>query len=52
MTRDSYKGAVMCEKSHLRAAAVKNYEYRLGAYPWRVTLLFPDGKERAYVIQD
>ena len=52
MTRDSYKGAVMCEKSHLRAAAVKNYEYRLGEYPWRVTLLFPDGKEREYVIQE
>jgi hypothetical protein len=51
MTRDSYKAALKCEKSHLRAA-VKNYEYRLGAYPWRVTLLFPDGKERTYVIED
>ena len=51
MTRGSYKDAEMCERSHLRAAAVKNYEYRLGTYPWRITLLFPNGKERAYVIE-
>ncbi|GHU61026.1 hypothetical protein FACS1894171_2960 [Clostridia bacterium] len=42
----------MCEKSHLRAAAVRNYEYRLGAYPWRVTLIFPDGEVRTYVIEE
>lgn len=51
-TRDSYEEAERCEKSHLSAVSIKESEYRLGPYPWRVVLVFPDGKERAYVIED
>ena len=52
MTRDSYEEAARCEKSHLAAVSVKELEYRLGAYPFRVSLVFPDGREREYVIAD
>jgi len=52
MTRDSYEEAERCEKSHLSAVSVKELEYRLGAYPFRVALVFPDGREREYVIAD
>jgi hypothetical protein len=51
MTRESYEEAEGCEKSHLPAVSVKETEYRFGPYPWRVTLLFPDGNEAVYVIQ-
>ena len=52
MNRDSYEEAERCEKSHLSAVSVKELEYRLGAYPFRVSLVFPDGREREYVIAD
>jgi len=52
MFRDSYEEAERCEQSHLSAVSVKELEYRLGAYPFRVMLTFPDGKEREYVKQD
>ena len=52
MTRNSYDEAEKCEKSHLSASSVRELEYRLGAYPFRVLLVFPDGKEREYVIED
>ena len=52
MIRDSYEEAERCEKSHLSAVSVKELEYRLGAYPFRVALMFPDGKEHEYVLND
>jgi hypothetical protein len=52
ITRDSYEDAERCEKSHLSAVSVKELEYRMGAYPFRVALTFPDGKEREYVLAD
>lgn len=52
MTRDSYEEAERCEKSHLSAVLVKELEYRLGAHPTRVMLVFPDGKEREYTISN
>ena len=52
MFRDSYEEAERCEQSHLSAISVKELEYRLGAYPFRVLLTFPDGKEREYVKMD
>lgn len=52
MVRDSYEEAARCEKSHLAAVSVKELEYRLGAYPFRVVLTFPDGKEHEYVKED
>jgi hypothetical protein len=36
----------MCEQSHLAAVSVRELEYKLGAYPFRVALAFPDGKEK------
>ena len=52
MTRESYEEAEQCEKSHLSASGVKELEYRLGVYPFRVALTFPDGKEFEYVKED
>ena len=52
MVRDSYEEAEKCEQSHLSAVSVKELEYRLGAYPFRVRLTFPDGKEREYLKED
>ena len=48
MSRKTYKEAKECELSHLSAVSVKEVEYRLGAYPFRVILTFPDGKEIEY----
>ena len=50
--RDSYKEAKRCEKSHLAAVSVREIEYRFGAYPFRVILTFPDGKELEYTKED
>ena len=47
-TKNSYKEAVKCEKSHLPAVSVKEIEYTVGAYPFRVMITFPDGKEFEY----
>ena len=52
MVRDSYGEAERCERSHLSAVSVKETEYRYGPYPMRVSILFPDGKERDYVAFD
>ena len=52
MTRESYKAAERCEKSHLSAVSVKEIEYRMGAYPFRVLLTFSDGKEVEYIKDD
>jgi hypothetical protein len=52
MTRDTFEDAERCEKSHLSAVSVRNLEFILGAYPYRVALLFPDGKECTYVAED
>lgn len=52
LVRDSYDGAEKCEQTHLNAESVKALEYRLGAYPFRVLLTFPDGKEHEYIKQD
>jgi len=48
MNRDSYEDAEKCEASHLAAVSVKEIQYVLGAYPFRVILTFPDGKEVEY----
>lgn len=52
MQRDSYEEAERCEKTHLQAQEVKALEYVLGPYPYRVSILFPDGKEREYTKVD
>jgi len=52
MTRDSYKDAVRCEKTHLAAVSVREVEYILGPYPFRVIITFPDGKEFEYIKED
>jgi len=44
----TYEDAERCEKSHLSAVSVKETEYRVGAYPFRVILTFSDGKEIEY----
>jgi hypothetical protein len=49
---ESYEDAERCEKSHLSAVSVRELEYRLGAYPFRVALAFSDGKEKEYVKDD
>lgn len=50
--RDSYKEAKKCEQTHLSASAVREIEYIIGAYPFRVIITFPDGVEREYIKQD
>ena len=52
MTRDSYKEAERCEKSHLSAVSVREVEYVMGAYPFRVVLTFSDGNELEYTKED
>ena len=52
MTRDTFEEAEKCEKSHLSAVSVKELEYRHGKYPFRVALVFPDGKEQEYIADD
>ena len=52
MVRASYCEAERCEASHLSAVLIRNIEYKSGAYPFRIALVFPDGKERAYQIID
>jgi hypothetical protein len=52
MRCDSYEEAEKCEQTHLPACTVREIEYRLGAYPFRVIIAFPDGQEREYVKQD
>jgi len=52
MTRDSYEDAERCEQSHLSAVSVQEIEYRLGAYPFRVILTFPDGAKLEYLKED
>jgi len=52
MARDTFDDAERCERSHLPAVSVRELEYRLGAYPFRVALLFADGKEREYIADD
>ncbi len=48
MVCDSYEDAEQCEASHFAAVSVRELEYKLGAYPFRVMLTFPDGKEKEY----
>ena len=52
ITHNSYEEAEMCEKGHLSAVTVKELQYVMGAYPYRIALVFPDGKERAYTADD
>ena len=49
ITKESYKEAEKCEKSHLSAVSVKEIEYRTGAYPFRLMLTFPDDKKVEYI---
>jgi len=50
-TRKSYENAEACEGSHLAAISVRETEYTVGAYPYRVVITFPDNKEIEYVAQ-
>ena len=50
--RDSYNEAEKCEQAHLSALSVREIEYLVGAYPFRVMITFPDGVEREYIKQD
>jgi len=52
MVRNSYKEAKKCEQSHLPAISMRDVEYRVGAYPFRVIITFSDGEEREYIKQD
>ena len=52
LSQGSYEKAERCEASHLSATLIKYTEYKFGPYPFRVTLTFPDGKEREYQIVD
>ena len=52
MNRKDYAEAESCEQSHLSAVSVKEIEYRMGAYPFRVIITFPDGNEREYEKKD
>ena len=52
MVRDSYEDAEGCEVAHPSAVSVKDLEYRRGAYPFRVSLLFNDGARREYIADD
>ena len=52
MQRDSFEEAERCEQSHLSALSVRELEYKFGPYPFRVVLVFPDGKEREYISDD
>ena len=49
MRRESYEAAEKCEEAHLTAVSVREVEYVLGAYPYRVELTFTDGKAVEYV---
>ena len=49
---DTFNEAKRCELSHLSVVSVRETEYKYGAYPFRVVLTFPDGKEREYEIVD
>ena len=48
MQRDSYEEAERCESSHLSAVSVREVEYVLGAYPFKVAVTFSDGREFVY----
>lgn len=52
MTRDTYEDAEKYESSHFSAGPVREVEYRLGPYPFRIMITFPDGKEIEYIKQD
>ena len=52
MVRESYEEAEKCERTHLSAVSVKDIEYRLGAYPFRILLTFSDGAKFEYVKED
>jgi len=52
MQRESYEAAERCEKSHLSAISVRELEYVLGAYPYRIAVMFPDGHEREYIADE
>jgi hypothetical protein len=47
--RDTFEEAEKCESAHLSAVSVRELEYKFGAYPYRVILVFPDGKEKEYI---
>ena len=48
ITCKSYHEAERCEQSHLSPVSIKAEAYRIGPYPFRVVLSFPDGQEREY----
>ena len=52
MVRKNFKDAERCEATHLSAVSVRELEYKLGAYPFKVAIRFPDGKERIYIKED
>ena len=44
--------AEKCEKSHFSAVFVKEIAYSIGPYPIRVAIIFADGYEVEYMIDD
>ena len=52
MIKNTYEEAERCEKSHLSAISVRELEYKYGAYPCRVALIFSDGREQIYTADD
>ena len=52
MSHVTFEAAEWCEDSHLPVTSARSLEYRRGAYPFRVVLTFPDGREREYVMDD
>ena len=51
-TFGTYEAAEKCEASHFSVVSVRETEYKYGAYPFRVVLIFPDGAELDYIIDD
>ena len=51
-TFDTYEGALMCEKSHLRPVYVKAVLYTVKPYPFSVEVKFNNGEKRIYNAQD
>lgn len=44
--------AIACEKSHAAIRRAKPLQYTIGAYPFTIRVMFTDGKEKTYVLED
>ncbi|MDL2274325.1 hypothetical protein LJC34_07290 [Oscillospiraceae bacterium OttesenSCG-928-G22] len=48
----TYDEADRCEKAHLSASEVVKELYRIGPYPYLVSLRFPDGREMEFMVRE